>query len=110
MQISNPVITSRSIGQNPGLPAAGSNPNQTREEQNRRADLPVRPSSNGSTDIDSDAIAARGEELQNARVQRLNDIESAPLRTQQALNAYQQTETAASEYQFGELIGVDLFV
>lgn len=83
---------------------------QARPETNNRVEAPSRPSANRSTAIDQDEILRAAEAIQSSRVQRLNDIESAPLRTQQALNSYQQTETAAQAYEFGELVGVDLFV
>ena len=79
-------------------------------EQTQRVAAPVRVSSNGSTDIDTDELQRRSEQLQQSRVQRLNDIESAPLSTQQALNIYQETNQAGEAFEFGELVGVDLFV
>lgn len=82
---------------------------QSRQEQQSRALVPERASANGSREIDSDEIERRGELAQENRVQRLNDIESAPLQVQQALNSYQQTEQAAQEFELGELVGVDLF-
>ena len=63
-----------------------------------------------ATDIDTDELQRRSEQLQQSRVQRLNDIESAPLSTQQALNIYQETNQAGEAFEFGELVGVDLFV
>jgi len=82
---------------------------QIKPEQDRRLDTNDRPSANRSSDIDSEAIARRGSELQAGRVQKVNDLESAPLRTRQALDSYQQTVVAAQQFEQGELVGVDLF-
>jgi len=82
-----------------------------RTEREARVASSQRPSDNASADIDAEALERKGQEIQQSRVQRLNDIESAPLKTQQALSAYQDTALATQpENGFGELVGVDLFV
>jgi len=52
----------------------------------------------------------KGEAVQAERFQRLNSLESAPFKGQQAINSYQQTIEAAKQYEEGELVGVDLYV
>jgi len=48
--------------------------------------------------------------LQAERVQRVNSLASAPLKTQNAVNSYQQTIEATQKFEQGELVGIDLFV
>jgi len=103
MQISNNLVATN-------FNSSVQDERQVKPEQSSRTDAPSRRSANASVDIDQDEIQRRGEALQATRVQRLNDIESAPLKTQQALNSYQQTEVSAQEFEQGELVGVDLFV
>lgn len=102
MLISNsPQVTPTSLtsgGERPSLP-----------EQQLRVAAPNRRSANASIDIDPEQLQRRAEANFNSRVQRLNDIESAPLKTQQALNSYQQTLSAAQALEYGELVGVDVF-
>jgi hypothetical protein len=52
----------------------------------------------------------KGEAVQAERFQRINSLESAPYKGQQAVNSYQQTIDAAKQYEEGELVGIDLFV
>ena len=109
MQVfNNPVATNTGRLVN-NVASASQDAREAKPDQNERTLTPVRASSNGSTTIDSDELQRRGEQLQQTRVQRLNDIESAPLSTQQALNSYQQTLEAGEAFEFGELVGVDLF-
>lgn len=107
MQISNTLTPTRLS--NPEF-IAQQDERRQRPEIANRVDAPSRSSANGSTGIDPDELARASEALQAARVQRLNDIESAPLKTQQALNSYQQTEEATQSSEFGELVGIDLYV
>ena len=106
MQIANQFLSERLTT---SLNGPVQSERQARPEQQGRTAAPERPSANASTDIDQEQIELRGQEIQASRVQRLNDIESAPLRTQQAIDAYQQTELASQNNEFGELVGVDLF-
>lgn len=55
-------------------------------------------------------LERKSNELQLSRVQRLESLDSAPLKTQQAVNTYQQTIEAGRAYEEGELVGIDLFV
>ena len=55
-------------------------------------------------------LERKSNELQLNKVQRLNSLDSAPLRTQQAVNTYEQTLEAGRAYEEGELVGIDLFV
>jgi len=93
-----------------------STPLQTNRQVNpelsgRQADQSTRPSdSAASQNIDSNAIKRRAELLQADRVQRVNVLDSAPLKIQNAVNSYQQTIEATKNFEQGELVGVDLFV
>lgn len=69
-----------------------------------------RPNTSTSVEFDAESIVRRGSELAENRVQRIGDVDSAPLRTRQALDAYQQTQVATQAFTEGELVGVDLFV
>lgn len=55
-------------------------------------------------------LQRKSDEIQQSKVQKLNSLDSAPLKAQQALSTYQQTEQAGREYVEGELVGLDLFV
>lgn len=55
-------------------------------------------------------LARKAEAAQNARIQRDNTLADAPMKGQQAINAYQQTVDASRQYQEGELVGIDLYV
>ncbi|TNC81335.1 MAG: hypothetical protein C9356_09545 [Oleiphilus sp.] len=106
MQITNQLLTER-LSTTINSPAQAER--QSRPERQSRVDSPERRSANASVEIDQQQLESRGQALQASRVERLNDIESAPLKTQQALNTYQQTELASEQFEFGELVGVDLF-
>lgn len=102
MEISNAIVTTnqaRSFQEN----------RQIKPEQDQRLETNERRSANRSSDIDSDEITRRGTQIQSERVQKVNDLESAPLRTRQALSSYQQTVEAAQQFEQGELVGLDLF-
>ncbi|ARU58413.1 MAG: hypothetical protein MI864_22610 [Pseudomonadales bacterium] len=65
--------------------------------------------------IDQEAIDKKVEarsEAQSITLQRFRDPEELPRRTQDALNQYQSTLQASSEFDEngGELVGVDIFV
>ena len=60
--------------------------------------------------VDQVEFIKKGEAVQAERFQRLNSLENAPLKGQQAVNSYQQIIDAAKQYEEGELVGVDLFV
>jgi len=103
MEISNSIVTAshaRLLQEN----------RQIKPEQNQRVETRDRQSENRSSDIDSDEIVRRGAAIQADRVQKVNNLESAPFQTQQALNSYQQTLDSAQQYEQGELVGVDFFV
>jgi len=105
MDISQSLVNSR-------LPS----PLQTNRQVNpepaaQQANQSTRPSdAAASQNIDSSAIKRRAELLQADRVQRVNVLESAPLKIQNAVNSYQQTIEATKNFEQGELVGVDLFV
>tara|TARA_R110001592_G_scaffold324870_3_gene604650 strand:- start:54129 stop:54473 length:345 start_codon:yes stop_codon:yes gene_type:complete len=67
-------------------------------------------SRNENTRVNQVEFIKKGEAIQAERFQRLNSLESAPLKGQQALNSYQQTIDAAKQYEQGELVGIDLYV
>ena len=82
-------------------------PNQTSEDKSstrnqQRQDDSIR--------VNSAEFIKKGEAVQAERFQRLNSLESAPLKGQQAVNSYQQTIDAAKQYENGELVGIDLYV
>ena len=55
-------------------------------------------------------LVRKAEAVQSARIQRDDALADAPLKGQQAINAYQQTVDASRQYQEGELVGIDLYV
>jgi len=59
---------------------------------------------------DPELLEKVSNEKQENRIQRDNAIESASLRTQQAVNSYQSTIDAAQEFEQGELVGIDLYI
>lgn len=67
-------------------------------------------SRNDGTRVNQVEYVQKGEAIQAERFQRLNSLENAPLKGQQAINSYQQTIEAAKQYEEGELVGVDLYV
>ena len=101
MDVSNSLVplSTQGLGQN--------RPQQKSESVPRQVETisdPVRKPS------DPDALERKSEALRADRVQRVNSVETAPLRNQQAVNSYQQTILAAQEYEEGVLVGIDLFV
>ena len=65
---------------------------------------------NGRSRVNPVEYFKKSEAVQTERLQRLNSLENAPLKGQQAINSYQQTIEAAKQYEEGELVGVDLYV
>lgn len=65
---------------------------------------------NKSARVNQTEYIKKGEAVQAERYQRINSLESAPLKGQQAVNSYQQIIEAAKQYEEGELVGVDLYV
>lgn len=104
MDISQSLVNSRSL-----LPLQ-TNRQVSPESSVQQAGQSTRPSDATTQNIDSNAIKRRAELLQADRVQRVNTLESAPLKTQNAVNSYQQTIEATKNFEQGELVGVDLFV
>jgi len=93
----------------PVLPSKNERP----AAQSSRDQFPVvqsAPRDNTQTSFDAQALEKRGAELAKDQVQSLSASSSASLKTQQALNAYQQTERFSQEFDQGELVGLDLFV
>ncbi len=103
MDVKNALVTTT-------FPRSFQENRQLKPEQDARAESPQRPGLGSAPDFDSEAIARRGQEIQAERVERLNDTESVPLRTRQALDSYQGTQLASQQFETGELVGVDLFV
>jgi len=101
MDISNSLVTS-------GFQST------TQPKQTVKNDLTTRPietiSEPNQIPADAAKLERKSNELQLDRVQRVNSLESAPLRNQQAVTTYHQTIQAAQEYEEGELVGIDLFV
>jgi len=88
--------------------------NSAQPKQTVKSDLAARPiekiSEPNRIPSDPAKLERKSAELQLDRVQRVNSLESAPLRNQQAVTTYHQTIQAAQEYEQGELVGIDLFV
>jgi hypothetical protein len=84
-------------------------PSQTASEDKNTL-LKNDSSRNENFRINQAEFIKKGEAVQAERFQRLNSLESAPLKGQQAINSYQQTIEAAKQYEEGELVGIDLFV
>lgn len=62
--------------------------------------------------VDPAELQRRVEQKQTSQavvLSRFQSNESFSLKTQEALNTYQQTEVAAQEYEGGVLVGIDLF-
>jgi hypothetical protein len=93
---STPLQTNRQVNPEPAVQQA----NQTTRPSDAAA----------SQNVDSSAIKRRAELLEADRVQRVNILDSAPLKIQNAVNSYQQTIEATKNYEQGQLVGVDLFV
>jgi len=102
MQINNTLINERLAST---LNSANLSERQARPDQQARLNAPAPV----AEEVDQDALAAQSEIRQEQRVQRLNTLESAPLRTQQAISTYQSTEQAFQSSEQGELVGIDLF-
>jgi hypothetical protein len=101
----SPILTpARQAERQARLPA----PNQqTADDKSSAKNSQTR---NESTRVNQVEFIKKGEALQTERFQRLNSLENAPLKTQQAVNSYQQTIDAAKQYEGGELVGIDLYV
>lgn len=111
MDISNSLVTTGF--KSPLLTPA----NQADALSRGRGNLPVGTENprNSQTKPDADNInradfEKKAQTIESARVQRVNSLESAPFKNQQAVNAYQQTIEAARQFDEGELVGIDLFV
>ena len=85
---------------------------KNRESENTRKSQTTRsvPVSRQAKVANPDLLASKNNEIQQNRVQRLNSLESAPIKTQQAFNRYQQTIDAGTNSDQGQLVGIDLFV
>ena len=101
----SPILTPASqVDRQPRLPA----PNQpTTDDKNASRN---RPSQDDNIRVNAAEFIKKGETVQAERFQRLNALESAPLKGQQAVSSYQQTIDAAKQYEEGELVGIDLYV
>tara|TARA_R110002072_G_scaffold1130_10_gene9435 strand:+ start:11766 stop:12110 length:345 start_codon:yes stop_codon:yes gene_type:complete len=114
MDLSNSLLTSRF--QSPILTPA------SQAERQSRLPAPNQPSTDNKNTpenkqtqddtirVNSAEFIKKGEAVQAERFQRLNSLESAPLKGQQAVNSYQQTIDAAKQYEEGELVGIDLYI
>lgn len=63
-----------------------------------------------SLNINAAEFIKKGEAVQTERLRRIDALDHAPFKGQQAVNSYQQTLDAAQQYEQGELVGIDLFV
>lgn len=98
------LIPASQIERESRLPASGQRANEDKSafinDQSR----------NDGTRVNQVEYVQKGEAVQAERFQRLNSLENAPFKGQQAINSYQQTIEAAKQYEEGELVGVDLYV
>ncbi|KZY32835.1 MULTISPECIES: hypothetical protein [unclassified Oleiphilus] len=106
MELSNSLIAA------PVIPEGLKKPSQERPNPQDNADS---RSNEARVDVPRriaapEDLERKSNELQQSRVQRLDALDSAPLKAQQALSTYQQTEEAGRAYEEGELVGLDLFV
>ena len=110
MEINNAIIPVNinrpsSEGANPRVPHSNETSNDlSNDRRNGRVNRET---------IDPAELQRRVEQKQASQavdVSRSPSSDSYPLNTQQALNTYQQTETAAEEFDGGVLVGIDLFV
>ncbi len=63
--------------------------------------------------VDPDELQRRVEQKQASQaveVSRFQSPDSFPVKNQQAINSYQQTELASQEFDGGVLVGIDLFI
>ena len=63
--------------------------------------------------VDPDELQRRVEQKQASQaveVSRFQSPESFPVKNQQAINSYHQTELASQEFDGGVLVGIDLFI
>ena len=63
--------------------------------------------------VDPDELQRRVEQKQASQaieVSRFQSPESFPVKTQQAINSYHQTELASQEFDGGVLVGIDLYI
>jgi hypothetical protein len=63
--------------------------------------------------VGPDELQRRVEQKQASQaieVSRFQSPESFPMKTQQAINSYHQTELASQEFDGGVLVGIDLFI
>jgi len=112
MDISNSLVPSNltnSVNSNRRL--------EVEQQKNRESDNTQKsqsasfvPVSRQTSSANPDLLANKSREIQQDRVQRVNSLESAPIKTQQAFNRYQQTIDAGTNSDQGQLVGIDLFV
>lgn len=98
------LITTNQADRQPRLPVPDP---KTNEDKNS---LINDQSRNDRSRVNQVEYVKKGEAVQAERFQRLNSLESAPFKGQQAINSYQKTIEAAKQYEEGELVGVDLYV
>ncbi len=63
--------------------------------------------------VDPDELQRRVEQKQASQaieVSRFQSPDSYPMKNQQAINSYHQTELASQEFDGGVLVGIDLFI
>jgi len=63
--------------------------------------------------VDPDELQRRVEQKQASQaieVSRFQSPESFPVKNQQAINSYHQTELASQEFDGGVLVGIDLYI
>jgi hypothetical protein len=106
MELSNSLV---SVPLVPDKPKNSTQENSVQKANTSDRSLDARPQAPRRIAAPED-LERKSNEIQQNRVQRIDTLDSAPLRTQQALSIYQQTEEAGRAYVEGELVGLDMFV
>lgn len=59
---------------------------------------------------DPEVLAEKAAQIQETKGRFMESLQSAPLRSQLAIDSYQGTIQAAQQFEQGELVGVDIYV
>ena len=89
------------------------NVNRPLTERANTQSPPNKPERANRETVDPDELQRRVEQKQASQaieVSRFQSPESFPVKTQQAINSYHQTELASQEFDGGVLVGIDLYI
>ena len=99
----NPISLNQSVAQRLDRASDERQARQASPERQTDSNRVERP-------FDAQALAQRGQELEERRFQRVNENENLDRATQNALQSYHQNQSASLVPDAGELAGIDLFV